>query len=312
MNHPLNVAFIFPGHGSQFVGMGKDVYESFPEARNVFDVADATLGFSISKLCFEGPEEELCQPFNVQPALVAFSMAMLAVMRRSPTYAHPSYAAGHSLGEYAALAASGMIGVSDAIMLARQRGQLMYNAGLQKPGIAVTIIGLEDEVVIAIAKEAGVYVANYNYPGQVVISGAPDHIKKAIGLANAHGARKIVPIAGSVAFHSPFMQPAAEGLAQAIAKIRFHDPLFHVIGNASASPITLKVLSDELTQQICQPVLWKQSIFYLLSQDTDLFVEIGPGNVLSNIMKRIDEHVHTTNIKDSYTLSNYLCKGFAS
>jgi [acyl-carrier-protein] S-malonyltransferase len=311
MDHLPKVAFVFPGHGSQFVGMGKDVYESFPVARAVFDEADATLGFPLSKICFEGPAEELCLPFNVQPALLTFSLALLAVMRGSTAYTNPIYAAGHSLGEYTALAASGMIDLRDAITLTRQRGQLMYQSGMQRLGTARIVIGLSDDVVAEIADDAGVYVANYNYPGQVVISGEPSRIEKATILANELGAYKIIPMAGSVAFHSPLMQSAADGLAQAIAKIHFNEPKFAVISNTSASPITSTLgLQDELTLQMCNPVQWSKSMSYLLSKKVGLFVEIGSGNVLAGIIKRTDKHAHVTNIRDTHTLTDYLLNGF--
>ncbi|MCL1886222.1 MAG: ACP S-malonyltransferase [Dehalococcoidia bacterium] len=311
MAHPLKVVFVFSGHGSQFVGMGRDVYESFPEARAVFDEADATLGFSISKLCFEGPAEELCLPANVQPALLTLSVALLSVMRTSPNYVCPSYVAGHSLGEYAALAASGALGAQDAIMLARRRGQLMSQTGIRKPGIAAVIIGLTDEIVTAIASEAGVYVANFNYPGQVVISGETDRVENAISLAAAHGAIKAIPLAGSVAFHSPLMRSAADALVQVITKVHFDEPEFPVIGNYSASPLTSsKALMDELPKQLCHPVQWSKSMSYLLSQGADLFVEIGPGNVLSNIIRRIDKRAQCINIGNAGTLKEYMHNGF--
>ncbi|MCL2707424.1 MAG: ACP S-malonyltransferase [Dehalococcoidia bacterium] len=307
MAHPLNVVFVFPGHGSQYVGMGRDVYGSFPEARAVFDEADTTLGFSVSRLCFEGPAKELCLPFNVQPALLTFSMALLAVMRRSPSYISPSYAAGHSLGEYTALAAAGVLNMRDALKLTRKRGQFMYQVGAQKACAAAVIIGLADDAVLALACDAGVFVANYNYPGQVVVSGERSNVDKAINKAKERGAIKTVPIAGSVAFHSPLMQSATDRLTQALSEVHFNHPKFSVIGNTSASPIAS--FKDELVQQLCNPVQWSKSMSYLISHGADLFVEIGPGNVLSNLMKRIDKYAKVANISDANTLTEYLRNG---
>jgi len=309
--HSLKVVFVFPGHGSQFVGMGKDVYKLFPDARAVFDQADVALGFPISKLCFDGPTEKLSWLPNVQPALLTFSLALLAVMRNNQFYAPPDYGAGHSLGEYTALAASGALCVHDAIVLAHRRGQFMLQAGTRKPCAAAVLIGLTEDVATAIADEAGVYIANYNSPKQVVISGELDRIKKALNIATTHGAHKIIHLAGSVAFHSPLMQSAADELAQVIASIHFNEPTFPIIGNSTASPIvSASALQNELIQQMCHPVQWNRSMSYLISQKADLFVEIGAGSVLSNLMKRIDKHARIISICDANTLSNFLQKGF--
>jgi [acyl-carrier-protein] S-malonyltransferase len=310
MAHSPMVAFVFPGQGSQFVGMGKDVYAGFEKARAVFDAADKALGFQLSQLCFEGPEEELRLTVNVQPAIVTFSLAILAVMQSSNHQLPPSFAAGHSLGEYTALSAAGTLGTSDAILLARERGKLMYQAGVKKPGAMAAVIGLADEVVSQLAAEAGVYVANYNCPGQIVISGEAKRLEKAKGLATSRGALKVVPLQVSGAFHTSLMQPAADGLAQVISRVNFNAPYFPVIGNASAKPlVSVGDVKDELVQQLTHSVQWQKSIEYLLSQGVETFVEIGPGKVLSGLIKRIKRDARTINIGDVQLLKDFVEKG---
>ena len=312
MVHSPRVAFVFPGQGSQYVGMGKDVYAAFDEARAVFDAADSALGFKLSQLCFDGPEEELRLTINVQPAIVTFSLALLAVMRSGEHYAAPDFAAGHSLGEYSALAAAGVLVVSDAILLARERGRLMHQAAIRKPGAMAAVIGLADEIVGQVAAEAGVHVANYNCPGQAVISGEARRIEKAIGLATSRGALKVVPLQVSGAFHTPMMQPAAEGLADAISRFNFNAPLFPVIGNAGAKPlVSVGDVKDELVQQLCHSVQWQKSIEDLVSQGVDTFIEIGPGKVLGGLIKRIKRDVRILNIGDAQSLNDFLARGTA-
>jgi [acyl-carrier-protein] S-malonyltransferase len=197
--------------------MGRDVYAAYPAAREVFDQADKDLGFALTRLCFEGPEEELKQTINVQPAVVTFSLALLAALQARPLNA--AFTAGHSLGEYSALAAAGALSSVEAIMLARKRGELMQKAGAENPGAMAAVIGLDESVVDEICQETGVSIANYNSPGQLVISGAAPKIEAASKLAQDKGARKIVPLAVSGAFHTPLMAPAAKGLTIALSKV---------------------------------------------------------------------------------------------
>jgi len=312
MTHSPGIAFLFPGQGSQFVGMGKDVYDGFEQARAVFAVADKVLGFKLSQLCFEGPEEELRLTVNVQPAIVTFSMALLAVMQSGNHSLAPDFAAGHSLGEYSALCAAGALSTSDVILLARERGKLMYQASIEKPGTMAAVIGLADEVVSQLAAEAGVHVANYNCPGQIVISGEAKQIEKAMGLATAHGALKVVQLQVSGAFHTSLMQSAADGLAQAISTVAFNAPAIQVIGNASAKPlVSIGDVKDELVQQLCHPVQWQKSIEYLLTQGVETFVEIGPGKVLAGLVRRIKRDAITVNIGDARSLKDFIENGVA-
>ena len=309
MTHSPGIAFLFPGQGSQFVGMGKDVYDGFEQARAVFALADKVLGGKLSQLCFEGPEEELRLTVNVQPAIVTFSMALLAVMQSGNHFLAPAFAAGHSLGEYSALCAAGTLSKSDVILLARERGKLMYQAGIKKPGAMAAVIGLADEVVSQLAAEAGVYVANYNCPGQIVISGEAKRIEKVIGLATAHGALKVVQLQVSGAFHTSLMQSAADGLAQAISTVAFNAPSIPVIGNASAKPlVSIGDVKDELVQQLCHPVQWQKSIEFLLYQGVETFVEIGPGKVLAGLVKRTKRDARTINIGDAQSLREFMAK----
>jgi [acyl-carrier-protein] S-malonyltransferase len=312
MTHSHGIAFLFPGQGSQFVGMGKDVYDGFEQARAVFAMADKVLGFKLSQLCFEGPEEELRLTVNVQPAIVTFSMALLAVMQSGNHSLNPAFSAGHSLGEYSALCAVGALSTSDVILLARERGKLMYQAGIKKPGAMAAVIDLTEEVVNQLAAEAGVHVANYNCPGQIVISGEAKRIEKAMGLATAHGALKVVQLQVSGAFHTSLMQSAADGLAQAISTVAFNVPEIPVIGNASAKPlVSIGDIKDELVQQLTHSVQWQKSIEYIISQGVDLFVEVGPGKVLSGLIKRINKAAKTLSIGDAQSLKDFLEKGVA-
>jgi len=307
------MALVFPGQGSQFVGMGKDLYDSYADARSVFDTAKQVMGSDIAKLCFEGPEEELLLTVNVQPALLTFCLAILNVLKAIGKLPDIAFVAGHSLGEYTALAAAGVLSTSDAILLSRERGRLMHQAAVGAKGAMAAIIGLSEDVVSQIADEAGVYIANLNCPGQTVISGESRRLDKAIGLAVSRGALKAVPLSVSGAFHTPMMQPAAEGLSKAISSTVFDAPSTPVVANASALPlVSVPAIKNELEQQLTHTVQWQKSVEYMISQGVETFIEIGPGKVLSGLIKRINKSVKILNVSDIQSLENFPARGLSA
>jgi len=294
-------AYLFPGQGSQAVGMGRDLYEVHPVARTVFDEADERLGFSLSRLCFEGPDDELRKTVNAQPALVTVSFACLRAAEEAGSGLPPAaFMAGHSLGEYTALAAAGVLGFADAVFLARERGRLMYEAGLVRPGGMAAIIGLDDNVLAGVCEETDTRIANINCPGQLVISGGEENVARAVDLAKEKGASRAIPLEVSGAFHTPLMQPAVDGLADIIPTIDFREPTVPIVGNTSARPLaTAEAIKAELLEQLCNSVRWQASIEYMLGNGVTGVIEIGPGRVLAGLMRRIDRSVDTRNIGDA-------------
>lgn len=301
------VAYVFPGQGSQWVGMGGDLYDNFDEAKEIFNTADETLGFPLSRLCFNGPEDELRKTYNAQPAIVTVSLACLSAMRSasSNSLPPPSFVAGHSLGEYTALAAAGVLSFASAIYLVRQRGQLMHQAGLKEPGGMAAIIGLGETSLAQICAETDTRIANINCPGQLIISGAEDNLSRAIALAKERGAHKAIQLQVSGAFHTPLMQSAVDGMSRVIADIPFHKPLIPVIANTSAQPATTAgQIKEELLRQLCNGVQWQLSIEYMINNGVSTFVEIGPGKVLSGLIRRINKNVKTLNLGDAEAINN--------
>jgi len=292
------VVYVFPGQGSQSVGMGRDLYESYPSAREVFEQADERLGFSLSELCFEGPEDELRKTVNAQPALVTVSFACLkAAQETDKGLPPPAFVAGHSLGEYTALAAAGVLDFADTVYLARERGRLMYQAGLERPGTMAAIIGLDEPVLTGICQETDTRLANINCPGQLVISGATDDIARAVELATEKGASRAIPLQVSGAFHTPMMQPAVDGMAEIIPTLTFREPTIPIIANTSARPMTsAEAVKSELLEQLCNSVQWQGSIEYMIENGITSIIEIGPGRVLTGLMRRIDRSMETLNI----------------
>lgn len=297
-------AYIFPGQGSQYAGMGLDLYQQSPAARGVFDEADRVLGFPLSKLCFEGPDEELKKTVNAQPALLTMSIACLAAAKEK--LPKVDFAAGHSLGEYSALTAAGAMPFADALKLSRERGRLMFEAGQQVAGAMSAVIGMAAGPLQAVCEENGVYIANYNCPGQIVISGEPDKVRAAGKAAKQAGAKLAIPLAVSGAFHCPLMRPAAEQLAPQIDTTDVSTPQIPVIGNVQAQPLTTaEAIKQELKDQICSCVQWEDTIRYLLDQGVDTFIEIGPGEVLTGLLKRIApeaKHINIGKLSDLETL----------
>ncbi len=293
----MSSAFLFPGQGSQQVGMGQTLYARSPKAQAVFDQADALLGFPLSALCFAGPEDALTDTLNQQPALFTTSVAIFADLMAQDT-PPPAFVAGHSLGELSALAAAGSLTFADGLALVRRRGELMKAAGEQEPGAMAAILGLEMPVLADLCAQAAsqhgrpVQVANDNCPGQIVISGDTAALATAVALAEAAGARKTVILPITIAAHSPLMASAAADFATAVDATPLHPPQIPIIGNVTARPLqTPEDIRRELKAQLTSSVLWADSMQYLLSQGVDTVVEVGPGDVLLSLMKRIDRQI---------------------
>jgi len=287
-------AFLFPGQGSQAVGMGKALAESYPSAKALFDRADDLLGFSLSRLAWHGPEDELNDTANTQPALYVHSYAVYQVLAEVRPELQPAYLAGHSLGEFTALAAAGAFSFEDGLKLVRTRGELMRQAGEQNPGRIAAVLGLEIEQLESITREASstdepVAIANDNCPGQVVISGASAAVDRAVELAKQAGAKRALPLNVSVAVHSSLMSQAQAGLQQAAAGIEIGSPSPAVIGNASAQPLAdRQAVEEEIRLQLTSRVRWTESMQYLLSHGVRQFLELGSGSVLAGLIRRID------------------------
>jgi [acyl-carrier-protein] S-malonyltransferase len=301
------LAWVFPGQGSQSVGMCRDLYDNVKSAKAVFEQADKALGFPLTKLCFEGPEDELRQTINAQPALVTAGYACLMAVKEINTekLVTPAFTAGHSLGEYTALVAAGVFDFSTAVRLARERGRLMHEAGQKRAGAMAAILGLDENKLAEVCKQSDTIMANINSPGQIVISGAAENIAKAMEMATAAGASRTVPLQVSGAFHSPLMQPAAEGLTKYIDATAFNSPSIPVIGNVTALPLpTPEDIKNELKKQLLSPVQWQRSIEYMVQKGVTMFIEIGPGRVLTGLIKRISKEVATQNLGDLAAIKN--------
>jgi [acyl-carrier-protein] S-malonyltransferase len=294
-------AYVFPGQGSQTVGMGKDLHDAFDSVKALFKQADDAAGASISKLCFEGPEDELRKTINSQPALVTMGIVCLRAAQETAGGSLPPACcmAGHSLGEYAALAAAGAIDFAAAVHLSRERGRLMHEAGLKTPGAMAAVLGLDEAVLGEVCKQTGTIIANINCPGQLVISGATDNVARASEMAKARGATRIVPLQVSGAFHSPLMQPAVDGMTDVLARVAFKDPSVPIISNVTAQPLTsASQFKDELLKQLTSPVQWQKTVESMLQEGVKSFIELGPGRVLSGLVKRISREAETINVGD--------------
>lgn len=286
------VALLFPGQGSQTVGMGRELAAAFPEARAVFEEADSVLGFALSKLCWEGPEEELTETRNAQPAILTHSLAVHRVLgsRIGPV----GHAAGHSLGEFSAWVAAGGITLADGIRVVRRRGELMFHGGQEREGAMAAILGLEDEAVEDVCRRASAeggdcVPANYNAPGQLVISGDRPTVERAMELAREAGAKRAVPLNVSGAFHSPLMQVAEAGLQAVLGQVPFTEPAFPIVSNVTAEPVRDAVDGRRLlVEQLTSPVRWTASMRTLVAAGAERFLELGPGNVLAGLLKRVD------------------------
>ncbi|HXF50921.1 MAG TPA: ACP S-malonyltransferase [Dehalococcoidia bacterium] len=283
-----DVAWIFPGQGSQEPGMGRDVAEAFPAARDVFERADAVLGYALSRLCFEGPDEALRETERQQPAIFVTSLAILEAARSAHALPPARFVAGHSLGEYTALVAAGALAFDDGLRLVQTRGRLMQEAGAANPGAMAAIIGLDRAAVERVCAETGAELCNENAPSQIVIGGPPDVVERAIARAKEAGAQRAVPLPVSGAFHTSLMRPAAEGMARALEACAFRDPAIPVISNVTAKPLTkAEELRDELVTQLTSPVRWVDCVRVMAEGGARVFYEIGPGRVLAGLVRRI-------------------------
>jgi [acyl-carrier-protein] S-malonyltransferase len=298
------IAFVFPGQGSQKVGMGRVWAEASAAARTAFEEADEALGFPLSRLCWEGPEEELNLTANTQPALVAAAIAVHRALGELAPELRPVAVGGHSLGEYSALVAAGALGFADALRLVRRRGQLMQEAVPVGVGAMAAIIGLDAEAIGGIAADASqgevCAVANLNGPGQTVIAGHKAAVERAVGLAKERGARKATLLAVSAPFHSPLMRPAREGMAPLLAAAEFCDLQVPIVTNVDAAPVTTgEAARDALVRQIDSPVRWMESVLRMEEElGVEVFVEVGPGNVLSGLNRRIVQSARATAVSD--------------
>jgi [acyl-carrier-protein] S-malonyltransferase len=289
------VAYVFPGQGSQWVGMARELYSSSPRAKAIFEEADSVLGFPLSQLCFEGPEEVLRQTANAQPAILTISIAYLRDTQQLQE--SPAFVAGHSLGEYTALVAAQVLDFAAAVYLARERGRLMQEAGEREPGGMAAIIGLDKDPIKEICQQSGTHIANINSPMQIAISGSSKALAQAVELAKAKGARRVVPLQVSGAFHTPLMQPAMQEMSQVISKLTFRDPFIPIVANTTAQPVTTaEAIKAELLDQLCHCVQWQRSVEYMIDMGVSTFIEIGPGQVLTGLIKRINKEVQTLNI----------------
>ncbi|MDF1499532.1 MAG: ACP S-malonyltransferase [Anaerolineales bacterium] len=293
--NPAATAFLFPGQGSQFVGMGRELAEAVPVARSTFEQADDLLGYPLSELCWNGPEEQLNQTEHTQPALLTHAVAALRSAKEQFPELTMASTAGHSLGQFSALVAAGALSFSDALFAVRERALAMKAAGEAQPGGMVAVLGLELEAVETVCAgasqqaEGGVWVANDNCPGQVVISGDEAALELAAERLHEAGARKVVRLAVSIAAHSPLMQVAQARLNEALNSVTIRGPEVHVIGNVGAAPLpTRAAIIEDLQSQLTSRVRWTESIKLMLASGIDTFIEIGSGSVLTGLLKRID------------------------
>jgi len=300
------VAFVFPGQGAQAVGMGKDAFEAFEGSRRVFEQADEALGFALTDIIFNGPDDALKQTANTQPALLTVSVALLEALKgRGLT---PDYVAGHSLGEYSALVAAGVLPFSDAVRTVRARGEYMEQAVPGGTGAMAAVLGAERDSLAAlcsaVSAEAGaVELANVNCPGQIVVSGTAAGVQAVVERGKEAGAKRVIPLEVSGPFHSSLMKPAAAKLADTLETVSFADASVPVIANVTAEPVTEgAAIRQLLVEQVYSPVLWEDSVQKLIALGVDTFVEIGSGNVLAGLIKKIDRNVKIISINSVQSL----------
>lgn len=303
-----NVAFVFPGQGSQYVGMGKEIYENFAGAREIFSEASQELDYDISKLCFDGPEKELNRTFNTQPAILTVSIAIDRVLLSKGI--KPSVVTGHSLGEYSAMVAAEVLSFGDAVRITEKRGRLMQDAVPEGKGLMAAIIGLGRDKIdnICLSLHSGyASPANYNSPGQIVIAGEKQAVEEAMKLAKEEGAKKVVVLPVSVPSHCTLMAEASESLAELLDGTEFSSPQISLVNNADAMFLNDRdSIKQSLIRQLSNPLLWEDSIRVIAESGIDTFIEVGPGKVLSGLIKRIEHSAKVLNVEDMKSLENTL------
>lgn len=296
------IAFVFPGQGAQAVGMGRDVYDAIPSSRSVFEKGDEVLGFQLSQLIFEGPDSDLKQTVNTQPALLTTSVAYLEALRERGMKA--DYVAGHSLGEYSALVAAGVLSYEDAVRLVRLRGRFMEEAVPGGQGAMAAVLGAERDALAELCQKVSedtgiVELANVNCPGQIVVSGSQAGVNSVVERVKEAGGKRAIPLEVSGPFHSSMMKAAADRLADELKSVTFNAPEVPVIVNVTAEPVTdPELIRELLVRQVYSPVLWQDSIEWLIADGVDTFVEIGSGSVLSGLIRKINKTVKVININN--------------
>jgi len=304
----MKTAFVFPGQGSQYVGMGKELYDNFSEVREVYREACETLGYDVAELSFNGPEEELNKTFKTQPCILTLSFATFRVL--SLKGIEPFCVAGHSLGEYSALVAAGVIPFKEAVKLTEKRGQYMQEAVPEGRGLMAAIIGMDRNGVIEICQSIDngyVTPANFNCPGQIVISGEREAVQKAVEIASRRGAKRAVTLTVSVPSHCKLMEEASHRLSELLKDIEFNPPRMPVVNNADAAFLTNpEEIRQSLLRQLHSPLLWEDSVKNMVQKGVKVFVEVGPRTVLSGLIRRIDGDVRTLNVENIRTLTETL------
>jgi [acyl-carrier-protein] S-malonyltransferase len=304
----MKIGFVFPGQGSQYVGMGKEIYENFVQAREIFKEASEELGYDIARLCFEGPDEELNKTFRTQPLILTVSTAINKVMLSKEI--RPSVVAGHSLGEYSALVSAGVLSFREAVKITEIRGQFMQEAVPEGRGLMAAILGLERNIVdeiCASVKSGYAAPANYNSPGQIVIAGEKEAVEEAMRLAREKGAKKSLTLAVSVPSHCTLMASASQRLSELLDKVDFKNPMIPVVNNADATFLNDgDSVKKSLVRQLNSPLLWEDSIRAIFDSGIDTFIEVGPKRVLSGLIKRIEPSAKTFNVEDMKSLENTL------
>lgn len=305
------IAFLFPGQGSQAVGMMKDLYEQYACVKEVFDEADEALGFSMTELIAKGPEEDLRLTYNTQPAILTASVAAMKVLNENGEF--PDVAAGHSLGEYSALVCAGAMNFADAVRTVRKRGQFMQEAVPVGEGAMAAIIALDTDTIKTICADVekrtgkAVQAVNFNCPGQVVIAGATEAVQEAADLMKKAGAKRAMMLAVSAPFHSTLMQPAADRLKEVLDTIIIQDAKIPVMANINAKPETkASEIRENLVQQAAHPVLWEDSVRAMMADGVDTYIEVGPGKVLTGMLRKIDRSLKGENVEDPASLEKTL------